>query len=235
MRKRINGFWGMLIGLAGVCALFVVQRLLDIESVALLYALLFIVNGVGGYVFGSLYKRMRELSVRDSLTRVYNRNFFFPEFERQLALAKRHRYPVTLVIFDLDRFKQHNDSFGHLEGDTLLKEIAGLLKRNIRESDTLARFGGDEFVMLLPHTGDREAAILVERLKERVASQLPDSSVSLSAGIASFPEDGTTTRELLHRADIALYHAKEQRDTVYAYRDIVAQPPTRLPFNSDAL
>lgn len=223
MRTRINGFWGMLIGLGAVLVLFFVQRLLGVESVALLYVLLFIVNGLGGFVFGALYKRVRELSIRDSLTSVYNRNYFFPEFERQLALARRYGHPVSVVMLDLDRFKQHNDAFGHPQGDALLKEVAQVLQANVRETDTLARFGGDEFVLLLPHTNDREAAVLVQRLKERMTTQLPNCPVSLSAGIAMFPYDGTTTRELLHRADMALYRAKESRDTVFAYRDIVGQ------------
>lgn len=223
MPTRINGFWGMLIGLAGVCLLFLIERMIGAQSVALLYTLLFFVNGVGGYIFGALYKHLRELSIMDSLTHVYNRNYFFPEFERQLAMARRHGYPVTLVIFDLDRFKQHNDAYGHLEGDALLKEVAGVLKRNVRETDTLARFGGDEFVLLLPHTGDGEATHTVQRLKERLVEELPESPISLSAGIASFPQDGTTSRDLLHRADIALYRAKERRDAVYVYRDVTAQ------------
>lgn len=233
MRTRINGFWGMVIGLGGVLALFLVQHIIGVQSVALLYALLLIVNGVGGYVFGTLYKRVRELSMRDALTCVYNRNFFFPEFERQIAMAKRYGHPVSLVMLDLDRFKQHNDAFGHPEGDALLKDVAMILQQNVRETDTLARFGGDEFVLLLPHTNDREAVVLVQRLKQRMASQLPECPVSLSAGIASFPQDGTTTRELLHRADAALYRAKECRDTVFAYRDIIAQSPGRSAISSE--
>ena len=233
MPTRINGFWGMLIGLAGVGLLFLIERVLGVQNVTLLYTLLFIVNGVGGYIFGTLYRHLRELSVMDSLTHVYNRNYFFPEFERQLALARRHGYNVSLVIFDLDRFKQHNDAFGHLEGDSLLKEIAGILKQNVRQTDTLARFGGDEFVLLLPHTDDSEASCLVERLKERLVQEVSEGPVSLSAGIASFPQDGTTSRDLLQRADIALYRAKEKRDAVVIYRDVVAQLPGRPSFNTD--
>ncbi|HLS89699.1 MAG TPA: GGDEF domain-containing protein [Limnochordia bacterium] len=220
MPTRMNGFWGMLIGLAGVCVLFVVEKIFGIRSISHLYVLLILVNGIGGYIFGTLYKRIRELSVLDSLTHVYNRNFFFPQFEKQISLAKRHGYPVTLVIFDLDRFKEHNDAYGHLHGDSLLKEVASILKCNIRESDTLARFGGDEFVLLLPYTSDHEASKLVQRLKQRLAECLPENPVSLSAGIAMYPQDGATTRELLQRADIALYQAKQKRDTIRLYREV---------------
>lgn len=232
MPTRMNGFLGMIIGLGGVCLLFLVERIVGIQSITHLYALLILVNGIGGYIFGTLYKRIRELSVLDSLTHVYNRNFFFPEFEKQLSLAKRHGYPVTLVIFDLDRFKEHNDSYGHLHGDSLLKEVASVLKLNIREADTLARFGGDEFVLLLPHTSDSEASKLVLRLKERLARCLPDTPVSLSAGIAMYPQDGLTTRELLQRADVALYQAKKKRDAIRLYRDTAAHPAGEPPSQS---
>jgi len=226
MPTRMNGFWGMLIGLAGVLALYVAATLLDINRVETLYILFVIVNGAGGFIFGTLYKRLRELSVLDSLTHLYNRNYFFPEFERQLALARRHNYPVSIVIFDLDRFKEHNDAFGHLRGDALLREVAGILKANVRQTDTLARFGGDEFVLLLPHTADSEAVRLVERLKRRLAEQLPERPVSLSAGIASFPRNGSTSRDLLHRADLALYRAKEKRDAICLYDELGHQAPT---------
>lgn len=222
MPTRMNGFWGMLIGLLGVLALYLGDRFLGLDSRQHLYALLVVVNGVGGFVFGALYRRVRELSVLDALTNVYNRNYFFPEFERHLALARRHNYPVSVVIFDLDRFKEHNDAFGHLQGDALLKEVAAVLKSNVRQSDTLARFGGDEFVLLLPYTSDSQAARLVGRLKQRLAEELPGKPVSLSAGIAAFPQDGSTCRDLLHRADVALYRAKEQRDTICLYREIKA-------------
>lgn len=223
MATRINGFLGMLIGLSGVLALYIAELVLGVDSAALLYILLIIVNGVGGFVFGVLYKRVRELSVLDSLTRVYNRNYFFPEFERQLSLARRHGFPVSIVIFDLDRFKQHNDAFGHLQGDALLKEVAGVLKANVRQSDTLARFGGDEFVLLLPYASAGEAVHLVERLKGSLVQAMPHNPVSLSAGIASFPQDGTSSRELLQHADLALYRAKEKRDTIFLYSDIMAK------------
>jgi len=234
MPTRMNGFWGMLVGIASVLALLSCDHLFGIDSTEVFYVLLLAVNGLGGFIFGTLYHRARELSVLDSLTRVYNRNYFLPEFERQLSLAVRHGHPLSIVIVDLDRFKEHNDAFGHLQGDALLKEVASVLKACVRQSDTLARFGGDEFVLLLPHTDQVQAARLVQRLKERLAEAIPGKGVSLSAGIASFPEDGATPRDLLHRADLALYQAKEKRDTICRYCDVTPRPHAALAPRTDA-
>lgn len=159
-------------------------------------------------------KRTQELAVRDPLTKIYNRNYLYPELEHQVKHAKQGGYPLSLVVTDLDNFKMYNDSYGHLNGDKLLKTVAEYLKKNIRSMDVLARFGGDEFVLLFPYTEYEETRLLMERLVGNLKNVLGAEAdfVSLSYGISCFPRHGEEINTLLEIADKALYIAKEERN-----------------------
>ncbi len=147
----------------------------------------------------------------DPLTGLFNRRTFKERFSGELARAKRYRKSFAIAIFDIDSFKHVNDTFGHNQGDEVLKAVAGALQGSIRESDLGARWGGEEFVLLMPETPKREAGQVAERVRRRVESTvLTPTSVTVSGGVASFPHDGDDENALFEFADKALYRAKAE-------------------------
>ncbi len=161
-----------------------------------------------------LYERMHELATVDNLTGIYNRLYFQQRLQQEFEIAEKGGYDLSLAIFDIDHFKRFNDTFGHLFGDKVLKHISSLLKNSLRSGDIIARFGGEEFVLLFPRTGLKEAYDKVELLREKIAKttirdELVAASVTVSFGLSSYPQVSTTESELLKMADNALYDAKE--------------------------
>jgi len=161
-----------------------------------------------------LYERMHELATVDNLTGVYNRLYFQERLQKEFEIAQKEGYNLSLAIFDIDHFKRFNDTFGHLFGDKVLKDISELLKNSLRSGDIIARFGGEEFVLLFPRTGLKEAYDKVEALREKIAKtvikdELVTASVTVSFGLSTYPEISSTQAELLKMADNALYEAKE--------------------------
>ena len=157
----------------------------------------------------------------DELTGLANRRLFNEMFTRDLAAAKRHEHPLSLVMADLDRFKQVNDTFGHDAGDRVLRTFAGLLKRATRKEDLAARWGGEEFVVLLPETSPTGAAQFAERMRTEFEDSLHDGldwRFTASFGVAGLnPND--CGEDLLHRADTALLRAKQSgRNCVKTFR-----------------
>ena len=156
---------------------------------------------------------LRRLASTDSLTGALNRRHFIELAERELRGAKRYGYPLTVALLDVDRFKAINDSFGHSVGDAVLKELTAFCQQQIREHDIFGRFGGEEFVMVLPHADLAAAGIVLERLRTRAAQiMLPlghqGLQFTISIGASEVrPEDGAL-RPVLDRADKALYEAK---------------------------
>jgi diguanylate cyclase (GGDEF)-like protein/PAS domain S-box-containing protein len=162
--------------------------------------------------------QLAHLANHDPLTGLFNRRRFEEELERHLAQARRYGIPGALLWLDLDRFKEVNDSLGHRAGDELLVKLAGLLREQLREADTLARPGGDEFAILMSHTNAEQAQTAAARILE-VVRHYPivigghPVRITTSIGIVLFPEHSTTAEELLARADLAMYRAKaEGRD-----------------------
>jgi diguanylate cyclase (GGDEF)-like protein len=161
-----------------------------------------------------LRENLRMQSVRDSLTGLFNRRYMEESLERELSSAARKERTLALILMDVDQFKAINDTLGHDFGDLVLSEVGAFLLRNSRGSDIACRFGGDEFVLILPEISLDTAVAKIESLQagfERLVlasgSEVP-IKVALSMGIASFPEDGATGKELLIVADKALYRAK---------------------------
>jgi diguanylate cyclase (GGDEF)-like protein len=160
-----------------------------------------------------LYAKVEALAVRDALTNVFVRGYFMERAREEIVRSKRHGLSCTLLMADLDHFKQKNDTYGHLVGDLVLKDVAQLLSRNLREVDLIARYGGEEFILLLIETEVEQAMPIAQRLRQlvevhpvRAYDELLPQTVSL--GAAGFPEDGQTLEELLEHADQALYAAK---------------------------
>ncbi len=208
--------------------------LLAFFGLAVLYTILFrIVAGAS--------KKLRHQSevnehqaLHDALTDLPNRTLFHDRVGQALAVAKREHIPVGVMIMDLDRFKEVNDTLGHASGDELLKQAGDRLREALRESDTVARLGGDEFGVLLPKVVDSAAAVSVAR-KLRKALEAPFTihglalQMEASVGIALYPEHGEDVHSLLQRADVAMYVAKEHPGGCEVYaRERDEYSPDRL-------
>ena len=151
-----------------------------------------------------------DMAVTDSLTGLYVRRYFMVKLQEEIHRAERYDKIISIIMADLDRFKNINDTYGHDAGDRALKAISHFLQKNIRDVDAIARYGGEEFVMLIPDA-DKDAAFnLAERLREELAKIKLDNlpAISISFGIATFPTDGTEVEDLIRKADAAMYAAK---------------------------
>ena len=160
-----------------------------------------------------LQSKLEEQAVRDSLTGLFNRRYLDDALPRELQRAQRENYPVAIVLADIDRFKRVNDTYGHQAGDLVLQGLATLLKDNVRGGDLPCRWGGEEFVLVLPRMSLENALVRANALRTSFAalSLALDGqpvSLTLSAGVAVFPEHGGNVVDLLHAADEALYEAK---------------------------
>jgi len=171
-----------------------------------------------------LREKLHEQAMHDKLTGLYNRHYVEEWFGLELRRAQRHGRPIAAIMLDVDHFKRFNDSFGHEAGDLVLRELAGALKRSTRGSDVASRYGGEEFLVLLPECPLDAALRKAEQLREEVAKlelrydSRPLGPVSVSLGVASFPDHAKESAELLRRADEALYLAKQAgRNRVVAY------------------
>jgi len=169
---------------------------------------------------------LAELAHSDELTGVKNRRWFREALDVQFE-ASRRRGPLSLVILDVDRFKSFNDTFGHPAGDEVLKAVAASLRDGVRQSDEVARIGGEEFAILLPETGADVARDLAERLRAGIAGRpWPLRMITASLGVASIGPGTASPAELVEHADRALYAAKRAgRDRVMHHRDLPAGPP----------
>ncbi|HKK02253.1 MAG TPA: diguanylate cyclase [Desulfuromonadales bacterium] len=151
------------------------------------------------------------LSNIDPLTQLFNRRYFLETLEKELMRSSRANTSFSLLMLDIDHFKQINDTYGHQAGDRALEEVAKLLRQHLRQYDIAARFGGDEFALVLPHTKLPQALDVAERLRAAVETlSFPDGlRMTASLGAACFPETNITAiDELIREADVALYNAK---------------------------
>jgi diguanylate cyclase (GGDEF)-like protein len=165
-----------------------------------------------------LYQETLQLAITDSLTGLYARRYALERLQEEVNRAARTAQPFSVLMIDLDGFKAINDRYGHLVGDRVLKETAGILKRGLRDADLLSRYGGDEFLALLPGTGKLQALEVAERIRMALeGNPLPKEleeiglRVSASIGVATYPEDARTVEGLISYADTALYQAKTHK------------------------
>lgn len=157
-------------------------------------------------------ERIRHLSYLDGLTGIFNRRFFEMRITEEMERARRSRSGMALVITDIDQFKKINDEFGHLLGDEVLRQVSSLFHQQLRKIDVVCRYGGEEFAVLLSNTNAEHALGVAEKLRRMVESwNFPGvpRTVTISAGIAIFPEHGANRDELVQAADVGLYSAKQ--------------------------
>ena len=165
-----------------------------------------------------LSRRLRDLAYRDPLTSLYNHRYFQEELAHEVERAERYGQPLSVLMLDVDRFKEVNDTYGHQMGDTLLSYVAQAIAAKLRSSDVAARYGGDEFAVILPETDQTKALAVAEKLSEAISADhrwqgalLDNLGVGISFGVAAFPDDGRTADDLLGAADRRLYGAKRRR------------------------
>ncbi len=154
-----------------------------------------------------MYEQMQKIAITDALTGLYNRHYFNETFQREIKRAARYAYPLTVLMMDIDNFKAYNDTHGHLKGDGLLQEIATHLREQVRSADLLARFGGDEFVLILPETDQVQAQGIADKLTASVANRYGKERLGMSVGVAQY-QPGMTPQSLLAEADRHLYSLK---------------------------
>jgi diguanylate cyclase (GGDEF)-like protein len=177
-----------------------------------------------------LLERVRRLADTDGLTGVANRRTFDATLAREIARAARGQDDLSLVMLDVDRFKQLNDTYGHQTGDDVLKRVAAALEGCMRSFDTVARYGGEEFAVLLPRASAADAVSVAERLRRAIARSSTDPAVTVSAGVATFPLDAAAPADLVAAADAALYASKAAgRDCVTAASDVKRPARRRRP------
>ena len=169
-----------------------------------------------------------DMAVTDSLTGLYVRRYFMVKLQEELHRAERYNNILSVVMADLDQFKNINDTYGHDAGDRVLKAIGKFLQQNVRDVDVVARYGGEEFVIMIPEAADKAAHILSERLRKNLSEMKFDNlpPITVSLGIATYPYDGSDAEDLIKKADAAMYAAKRAgRNQVAKYTRNVKLPP----------
>jgi len=177
--------------------------------------LLDIVSDLGAGILRNrlLYKKMEELAVHDSLTGLYLYRFFQGRLEEEVRRTQLNRKYFSLILLDIDFFKRYNDEFGHSAGDLVLKNIAAVMQKCVSPVDLVARYGGEEFVVLLPNKTKDEAMVVAEKIRHAIEEnrfylRRIESRITVSLGVASFPDAGFTGEEMIRSADENLYEAK---------------------------
>lgn len=186
----------------------------------LIYPLIFSIAAftlayIGKYLVKSRdFEQQYKLATTDGLTELYNHRYFQEQIRMQVEQAKRYSTNFSLIIIDIDFFKKFNDTFGHQSGDAVLRQVAQTLKKNVRSTDIVCRYGGEEMSIILPNTIKDEAFTTAQKICNRVAEKKfkligdKETGVTISLGVATFPFDGDTAQKIIEAADKKLYEAK---------------------------
>jgi len=178
--------------------------------------LVFISTYILKYILKSRdFEHQYKLATTDGLTELYNHRYFQEQMIQQIENCKRYNSNFALILIDIDFFKKFNDTFGHQSGDAVLRQVSHKLKKNVRATDIVCRYGGEEMTIILPNTDKKEAIITAQKLCQVIAEKPfklannQESNVTISLGVSSFPEDGETPAKIIEKADSRLYNAKE--------------------------
>lgn len=162
-----------------------------------------------------LVKKLEELAITDALTKLYNSRFFFQQLKSEIERHVRYNRSLSLLILDLDNFKEFNDSYGHLEGDKVLMKVGQVIASCLRTNDTAYRYGGDEFMIILPETEIKRACLVAERIREALATEtfspLPgkELAITMSIGVTEYSGE-EDIKAFVKKADMAMYKSKEE-------------------------
>ena len=177
------------------------------------------------------FKRVQELTITDDVTKLYNSRFLHNRLDYEIERARRFRYDLSMIFLDLDYFKEINDKHGHLLGSKVLKEVAQIIVKQTRTTDMACRYGGDEFVILMPETTKASAFMVAEKLRKSIKESVflqedgVNSRLTGSFGVASYPEDASNKEDLIHLADNAMYSVKNRsRDGVAESISLITEP-----------
>ncbi len=162
-----------------------------------------------------LYIKTEELAITDSLTGLYVHRYFKERFTEEFNLCREEESKLSILMLDIDHFKDYNDKYGHAAGDKVLKGITDIMRQNTTEADILARYGGEEFVVLFPGEGKEKAKSTAENIRKNIEStpfilRRQETKITISAGVASFPDDASNEEDLLEKMDFSLYKAKKE-------------------------
>lgn len=174
-----------------------------------------------------IYFRM---SLTDALTGMFNHKYFHDSLEREMLYSQRKKESLTIMMADIDSFKAVNDNYGHQAGDMVLQKISSNIIKACRSHDTVSRYGGEEFGIILPETGIEKSTRVAERILDAVSSNpYPPvaRNITISIGIASFPEHAKDREDLIQKADLALYHSKEKGKNRFTIYDGTLDPDTK--------
>ena len=166
-----------------------------------------------------LYEKLEELAITDGLTGLYVRRYFLERLDEESQRSKRYKFNFAFLMIDIDNFKKCNDTYGHLVGDVILREVGRIIKEHVREIDLASRYGGEEFALVLPETGMEGAIHAGERIRKHVEENIfraydEKLKLTVSVGVAVYPEDSDNAREIIEKADEALYVAKKSGKNV---------------------
>jgi len=170
-----------------------------------------------------LYQQIQELAITDGLTAVFTRRYFMEKLNEEIERSAKFSLKFAFLMADIDHFKEYNDRYGHLVGDVVLKEAAATIKESVRQIDVVGRYGGEEFAILLPETSPRNAYFAAERIRKAIAAKRiraydEELSLTISIGLSAFPKDAKDGHDVIDKADIALYQAKQKgRNEVCAF------------------
>ncbi|MBI2136789.1 diguanylate cyclase [Candidatus Woesearchaeota archaeon] len=168
------------------------------------------------------YENVKDASIRDKLTGLFNRRHFMETLVNEIERSQRFKTPITISMFDIDHFKKYNDIHGHLAGDRLLKELADVVQSSVRNIDTVGRYGGEEFIIIMPATKPQEAKVVIERVRQNIANKKfdgeqmqPSKKITISIGLITCMNGSLTCEEMISHADRNLYKVKDSgRDSV---------------------
>jgi len=171
------------------------------------------------------------MSYTDTKTGLHNDRYMFNRLTEEFARSTRMKIPLSLILIDIDNFKNYNDTLGHLAGDNALRMVAQVLHQEAREEDIVCRYGGEEFVIILPNTDAKSAHLVAERLRKKIYETeflkeevQPGGVLTSSFGISTFPQDTTEPKALIDCADKAMYKAKKTgRNKVIQYHSLVEE------------